>query len=249
MEITAAPPKTHAHKFEVKNGTGVCLCGETRKYHESDNLRDCGFTLIKHGDPNYKDSAGNPNNKDSVGMATPVAQPVAKPVGAAPVAQPKPVEKLPETLTEAIGKSTAAPKKPAKRKDIWKFFDDNKEAMLDDYKTMTQLHFLDKWCSTTTWMKLKKRWGVENKNHPRKAKPASDKVLQIVPEAGKSESKPTDPTAEVAKILKVKPKSDDYLLSRLIQYWKDKLIKNTTSVPAEKTIIEMTIGCLEELAK
>ena len=56
------------------------------------------------------------------------------------------------------------PTRPKKRKQLWAYFEQNKEAILADYHSMKLLEFFKSWGITSaSWLKLKKLWGVQNK--------------------------------------------------------------------------------------
>jgi len=66
----------------------------------------------------------------------------------------------------------AIPPKPKKRGKVWEYFDQNREAMVADYHSMKLMDFFKKWAITSnTWLRLKKKWGVENKGKKRPKKP------------------------------------------------------------------------------
>ena len=57
------------------------------------------------------------------------------------------------------------PARPKKRKQLPKYFEQHKEAILADYNSMKLKDFYKRWSiSTTGWTKLKKDWGVQGKN-------------------------------------------------------------------------------------
>lgn len=58
----------------------------------------------------------------------------------------------------------AVPPKPKKRRKHWEYFDQNQEAIVADYRSMKLVDFFKRWAITSSsWTKLKKKWGVENK--------------------------------------------------------------------------------------
>ncbi len=60
--------------------------------------------------------------------------------------------------------SKEVPPKPKNRKQRDAYWEKNKEAVLADYQSMKLQPFLKRWSlATTTWIKLKKKWGVQNK--------------------------------------------------------------------------------------
>lgn len=61
------------------------------------------------------------------------------------------------------------PPKPKKRKELARYYETNKEALLADYHSMLLRDFRLKWhLSTSYWGKLKLKWNVKGK-HPRKS--------------------------------------------------------------------------------
>lgn len=54
--------------------------------------------------------------------------------------------------------------KPRKKKLVGRYYEQNRELMISDYKSMTLLNFFKKWgMSSPTWMKLRALWGVPKK--------------------------------------------------------------------------------------
>lgn len=81
--------------------------------------------------------------------------------------------------------AVATPPKPKKRSLLQKYFEENKEAILQDYQNLKLKEFYAKWhMSSTTWLRLKRDWGIQ-----RKAPRESTKRPQIqkLPEHGVSQ--------------------------------------------------------------
>ena len=99
------------------------------------------------------------------------------------------------------------PPRPKKRKLIWKYFEDNKEAILHDYQNLKLMDFFVRWhMATTTWQKLKRDWGIQGQ----RTKALSVK-LATEPE------KPEKPAeAEVSKGDQSKPESTPAGIDKLI---------------------------------
>lgn len=71
------------------------------------------------------------------------------------------IGELPGSLQEAI---QSVPPKPKSRKRKAAYWEQAREALLNDYRTMKLREFLKKWhLATSSWQKLKKLWGVEGK--------------------------------------------------------------------------------------
>ncbi len=69
--------------------------------------------------------------------------------------------------------SKEVPPKPEKRKKRAAYWEKNKEAILADYQSMNLQLFFERWrIATTTWINLKKKWGVQNKGKATGSKPA-----------------------------------------------------------------------------
>lgn len=77
------------------------------------------------------------------------------------------------------------PPKPKKRKDLWKYYEQNKEAMIADYQSMRVSSFFIKWgLSPLTWQKLKQKWGVPNKRRGVKPAKSPKEYKEPRPEPG-----------------------------------------------------------------
>jgi len=71
-------------------------------------------------------------------------------------------------MVEPKAERVAVPKRPKKRKELFKYFERNKEDILVDYQFMKLIDFFHKWGFTSnTWTKLKKRWGIAGKRGPK----------------------------------------------------------------------------------
>jgi len=199
--VTAAPPKTHAHKFEIKGTRGICPCGEIREY--SGDGKDMAMAVVQKGNPDYKDRPG---------------------VQALVI----PAEKIDKKYQ--IDPAKSAGKKPT-GKTLWLWFDERKEQILKDYQEMYLWDFLKKWCSTTTWQKLKQRWGITGK-YPRRAPNTSGFMPPVKVSARENplESIPDPP--------KLEP-----VAARLVEYWRKRAAKCQSE--SERMVIELTIEALE----
>jgi len=103
----------------------------------------------------------------------------------------------PEVIKEA--EVAEVPPKPKNRKKVLPYYEQNKEAMVADYNSMSVSSFLLKWgISTATWQKLKKLWGVPKKSkgiRTEKAAPAAE------PEKKPLEPEETAPLTEHERYL------------------------------------------------
>ena len=78
----------------------------------------------------------------------------------------------------------AIPPKPANRKRLWSYYEQHKEAIIADYYSMRLAWFLSRWQMTsTTWQKLKPKWGVKNKGKGSGQKGVSKKAVKTPLEA------------------------------------------------------------------
>ena len=65
---------------------------------------------------------------------------------------------------EGTVEEKAIPPKPRKRKKLWEYYEQNKEAMIADYQSMRVSSFFKKWgLGSLTWQKLREKWEVPNK--------------------------------------------------------------------------------------
>jgi len=63
-----------------------------------------------------------------------------------------------------VGEKTSVPARPKKRKQLRKYYEQHKEAILADYRSMKLYDFFKRWhISTTWWLKLKEDWKVQGK--------------------------------------------------------------------------------------
>lgn len=89
---------------------------------------------------------------------------------------------------EATVKERVVPLRPTKRKEIWKYYEQNKEVMLADYQSMRVTSFFLKWSiSSGSWQKLKQKWAVPNKGKHsmyKRAKTAKKQYKEPRPEPG-----------------------------------------------------------------
>ena len=85
--------------------------------------------------------------------------------GKAPAAPSETTNKKKDTMVKKNGAAEAVPPRPKKRKKMWEYFEENKEAIIEDYYRLKIKDFLSRWhlCSTT-WIRLKKKWGGIAKN-------------------------------------------------------------------------------------
>ena len=71
------------------------------------------------------------------------------------------------------------PDKPSKTRKHQAYWDHNKTDILADYQSMTLREFFKRWrIATTTWIRLKKLWGVQNKWGSRGAKVEAPRPAQ-----------------------------------------------------------------------
>ena len=77
-------------------------------------------------------------------------------------------EKKEVTMEQNIGTSeerAPVPRRPKQRLEkLWGYFDQHKEAIIADYRSMTLNDFYKRWhITSSTWLKLKKKWEVPSK--------------------------------------------------------------------------------------
>ena len=154
--VTAAA-KQHAHKFEVDSkGRATCKCGEVREYIGYG--KDATVKVIQAGDPNYRDR--KPLLEDRTDEI----------INELTSGATKPAENIQVNI----------PPRPSKRKDIWKYFDSNKDQILKDYEDLKLMEFYERWrLNSNVWLKIKKRWNFTGKA-PRKQNPQTGPDLERV---------------------------------------------------------------------
>ncbi len=77
------------------------------------------------------------------------------------------------------------PARPKKRKQLRKYFEKNKEAILADYNSMKLILFYRRWgISTNMWIELKKDWSVQGKHTLHATKEKSESPLGDPPADG-----------------------------------------------------------------
>ncbi len=82
-------------------------------------------------------------------------------------------EQIPAEVNEEE-KKNPVPHRPKGKHSIGAYWERNKEAVISDYYSMKLLAFLRRWgVATYTWGKLKKRWGVQNKQNQPAKQPAA----------------------------------------------------------------------------
>jgi len=175
--VTAAPRKLHVHIWEIDNhGKAACKCGEIRQYNQATNMKENSFTVLKAGDPAYKDPPGT----------------------AAPFSQiNKPAQTLTEKLTEkpAATHPAAANLQPApkhKGGDMYsrhKYYEGNKAAILKSIETIGLKKTMEYFgIKPSSWVYIKRRW--EGKaTHVIHSKPER----QVVPEEKVESTAPKNP--------------------------------------------------------
>ena len=130
--VTAAPPKTHAHRFEIIKNRGTCKCGEIREY--TGEGRDSTFRVIQPGEQDFKDSPGQPVT-NPVEKLTETVTREETPVIKAQIVPPKP---------ETVPASTklSPPSTPYAR---MKWIKEHREEILADFVKMGRQTTQDKW--------------------------------------------------------------------------------------------------------
>jgi len=74
------------------------------------------------------------------------------------------LSKTEPTVQEEVPAAPEMPTKPKKKKQVGRYYEQNRELMISDYKSMTLVNFFRKWgMSSPTWMKLRALWGVPKK--------------------------------------------------------------------------------------
>ena len=67
--------------------------------------------------------------------------------------------------SDYVGEDTSVPARPKKRKLLRQYYEQNREAILADYKSMKLKDFFKRWgISSTGWTKLKADWNVQGKH-------------------------------------------------------------------------------------
>ena len=85
-------------------------------------------------------------------------------------------------MAENDNERDPVPARPKKKKQLRKYYEQNKDAIVADYNLMKLLLFFKKWgIGSTAWTKLKAEWGVPGKNKSPRAVPAAAKP-EAVPE-------------------------------------------------------------------
>ncbi len=100
----------------------------------------------------------------------------------APSVEPLEAEQQQEEKKEVImAEREPVPPRPKKRKQLQKYYEQNKEAILADYNSMKLKDFFKRWdISSTAWTKLKVDWEIQGKHK----KQGSKKVWALAsPEA------------------------------------------------------------------
>lgn len=129
-------------------------------------------------------------------------------------------------IAEKAVEERVVPPKPKKRNKLWQYYEKNKEAIVTDYHSMTLREFFKRWrLSTSTWMKLKKMWGVSTKvkaagTSPQPAKPPRAKEYK------EPKPKPGEFCILITEADLAKLDDDDY---RLLWVLLGKIIKNRLS--------------------
>jgi len=164
---------------------------------------------------------------------------------------------------------TSAPPRPKKRGKLKEYFEQNKEAIINDYYLRPQRELFSKWgLSSSTWMKLKAKWKVAPKGPVNRftgaplktSKPSSEKVT-----TGSNGALPPFPPFNEKWIPQVKiewfktykelslAQEGGVKVSELdsqIRFWKDGLAQHRLLMsPSAVYMVEQTIKALEELKK
>ena len=72
------------------------------------------------------------------------------------------------------------PPRPQKKKKLYEYFEQNKEAILADYRSMTLKGLYSKWRLTaTTWTNLKRKWEVQGKGKGTSSRPEKEKDATV----------------------------------------------------------------------
>ena len=117
---------------------------------------DIGTCTICGQETLYTTKGPKVTKRGSIGGESTAVHPVA---AVSPPSSPPPTP--PEHTTSAL-----VPPKPKKQSKWPAYWERNKEALLQDYRSLTLLKFFQKWhLSTNKWGELKKLWGVEPKGH------------------------------------------------------------------------------------
>jgi len=167
---------------------GVCSCGAVRFFaSEIDPGKDIWkrieFLNKKYGKEGHKVNVKTAAN-------TPIEHDVA-----------------PDSIRPTV------PPKPKQRKNQAQYWEQNKEAILQDYHSMTVLALFGKWhMPATTWMKLKKLWEVKGKG---RGKPGSRAPKQPKPESP-SATKVNESELDATKVNKGEPRAASTKDRRLI---------------------------------
>lgn len=136
----------HAEDMNPSSHVGTCrICGQQRRYDPDDPKE---IRLVKRG--------------RIKGILTEVDPPQQS-----AITTEKSVSIKKEVIVkeqEVAEKTGQVPEKPKKRKLLWKYYDEHKEAILADYQSMPLVKFFERWSIwSSTWDRLKERWQFEGK--------------------------------------------------------------------------------------
>lgn len=124
-----------------------------------------------------------------------------------------------------VEERVAVPPKPRKRNKLWEYYEQNKEAMIADHRSMTVISFFGRWHVTaSTWGKLKKQWGVQNKQPG--PKPTTSPVEHPTREYKEPRPEPSELCILITEEDLAKLDDDDYRLCWVIL---GRIIKNRLS--------------------
>lgn len=86
-----------------------------------------------------------------------------------------------DIMQENTVEERVVPPPPKKGKKRWAYYEQNKEAILADYYSLKLMEFFKRWrITSTTWLKLKKLWGVINKQKRIKPRaPVPDNQIEL----------------------------------------------------------------------
>ena len=158
---------TCKHKEKIVSGKGTevgtcAICRQVRRYNTENHHEKPA--IIELGRHNGMIVLPGPN--DSLELSPAEAAELA----AAKKAQGERHQSPSDTnLSKGDQVTTAVPPRPKKKSQLLQYFEDNKAAILEDYRQLTLRQFYAKWhIYAGTWGSLKKRWNVLGKKEEKK---------------------------------------------------------------------------------
>jgi hypothetical protein len=163
-----------------------------------------------------------------------------------PVPVTKPAEKLTETLTNTPV-DNSLPRKPSSTHLISEYIDENKDAILDDYRKIGLKATLRHWhIGPSAFRNARLRWGEGITRAQQRRKNKIPEAVKPEPISTPELTKWETPETQTVYVETVSPIGVT-ILNRLIDYWVEK--KDTlANSKSDLALINQTIDCLEMLA-